>query len=467
MPVPSPQDALRILVFTQRESGPNPVLSAASTALQNLSAKQNWDLRITAQTSEFTQSRLENYAAVVWLNTSGTVLDPAQRSAYEHYHRSGRGSIAIHSGGVDTEKDWSWYRKLASATAVSGWGRREFTIVNLDAAHPATFAWPMIRRRTAEWFRFAPGPHPSPDARVLLVIDDPVFPLGVCYPVSWCSDCEQGRYFYTAFGGTPEDYSDEIFLTHLARGIEWAAGKLPGHVTRANDGAALILREFDGSPNGTWDKQAPSPDFTYEVTAEALHLHDSTAISLENRHVVRRGVAIDPTRPYAIEGQFTIPGPIDPHKHYSFCVNVNVAGTDGDLSAVSTWAVPAHVLGNATSLTRIMGFHHGSFFMIGELRNRWGDADRGYSFCIHVNADLDGLPQAGMVSRTLQEGATVLEQFQADFSALPYQPDLRQPVRLGFNSHGASWILKDLKVYYLDVMQDISRTAAPMSSIRT
>jgi uncharacterized protein len=450
----STEGALGILVFTKRESGPNPIRLAADAALQQLSFKQNWNLTLTADAGEFTASRLENYAAVVWLDTAGNVLDAGQKSAYEQFHRRGRGSVAIHSGGVNTEKDWSWYRKLASTTTVSSWGRREYTIVNLDASHPANFAWPMIRRKTADWFRFASPPHPGPDARVLLAIDDPMFPLGVCYPVSWCSEPEEGRYFYTAFGGSPEDYSDEIFLSHLARGIEWAAGKLPHHVCRATDGAALILREFDGvSPTGIWEKQAPSPEFSFDATPAALYLHDSTAISLENRHVVRRGVAIDPTRPYAIEGKFTIPGPIDPSKHYSFCVNVNVAGPDGDVSEVSTWAVPTHVLGNRSSLTRIMGFHRGSFFMIGELRNRWGDADREYDFRIHVNADLDGLPQPKMVSRTLKEGETVLEEFQADFSGFPYQPDGTRPVRLGFNSHGASWRLWNLKAHYLDVMK--------------
>jgi type 1 glutamine amidotransferase len=450
----STQDALRILIFTKHESGLNPILPTASGALQRLSSRHHWDLHFTADAEEFTASRLDDYAAVVWLNTCGTVLNAQQKSAYEDFHRSGTGSVAIHSGGVNTEKGWAWYRRLASATTMSSWGRREYTIVNVDASHPANFAWPMMRRQAAEWFRFGPDSHPGPDARVLLVIDDPVFPLGVCYPVSWCSEFEQGRYFYTAFGGSPEDYSDEIFLLHLARGIEWAAGKLPDHVSRESDGTALILREFDGvGPNGVWEKQAPSPEFSFDVTRAALHLHDSTAISLENRHVVRRGLAIDPARPYAIEGRFTIPGPIDPNKHYSFCVNVNVAGPDGDLSEVTTWAVPAHVLGNGASLTRIMGFQRGSFFMIGELRNRWGDADREYSFRIHVNADLDGLPQPKMVSRTLQEGECVLEQFQADFSAFPYQPDLSCPVRLGFNSHGASWRLWNLKAYYLDVMK--------------
>jgi len=454
MTAQSTQEALKILVFTKREPGPNVLVAAASTALERLGCEQGWDVTFTADTEQFTESRLSHYDAVVWLGTSGNLLDARQRSAYECFHRGGKGSIAVHSGGVDTERDWPWYRNMAAATAVSSWGRREFTIVNVDATHPANFTWPMIRRLTADWFRLNNEFPRGPNVRVLLVIDDPVFPLGMCYPVSWCGEFERGRYFYTAFGGDPQDYSDEIFLPHLARGIEWAAGRLPDTVSRASDGVALILQEFDGaSTNGVWEKQAPSPEFSFDVTSAALHLHDSTAIALENRHVVRRGVAIDPTRPYAIEGQFTIPGPLDPKKHYSFCVNVNVAGPDGDLSEVTTWAVPAHVLGNGASLTRLMGFNRGSFFMIGELRNRWGDADREYSFRIHVNADLDGLPQPKMVSRTLKEGETVLEQFQADFSAFPYQPDPRRPVRLGFNSHGASWRLWNLRAYYLDVLK--------------
>jgi len=38
-----------------------------------------------------------------------------------------------------------------------------------------------------------------------------------------------------------------------------------------------------------------------------------------------------------------------------------------------------------------------------------------------------------------------------DYSSFPYQPDEGKPVRLGVNTHNTDWVLRDLKVYYLDV----------------
>ena len=34
-----------------------------------------------------------------------------------------------------------------------------------------------------------------------------------------------GRAFYTALGHTSESYTDSLFMTHLVRAIDWAAGR--------------------------------------------------------------------------------------------------------------------------------------------------------------------------------------------------------------------------------------------------
>jgi type 1 glutamine amidotransferase len=43
-------------------------------------------------------------------------------------------------------------------------------------------------------------------------------------PIAWYQEIDGGRVFYTALGHTVEDFSDPLFLGHLAGGIDWAAG---------------------------------------------------------------------------------------------------------------------------------------------------------------------------------------------------------------------------------------------------
>jgi type 1 glutamine amidotransferase len=47
------------------------------------------------------------------------------------------------------------------------------------------------------------------------------------HPIAWYQSFDGGRAFYTALGHTVEDYSDPLFLGHLAGAIEWAAGATP------------------------------------------------------------------------------------------------------------------------------------------------------------------------------------------------------------------------------------------------
>jgi hypothetical protein len=209
---------------------------------------------------------------------------------------------------------------------------------------------------------------------------------------------------------------------------------------------SLILSEFDGvSAAGVWERQAPSePDFKFEVSRTQLKMFATSDL---NQHLVRRGIAIDAARPYAVEGLFTIPPPGRPHN--SFCVNLNVAGPDGDLGSVNCWALNVHVLGGGGSLTRFMGFVDGRFHEMGHIENTWGEIGREYSFRAHVNAGLDGTYQPKLVSMTVHHAGIPLSRFEIDYSPFPYQPVEDAAVRLGLNTHFGDWVLKNLRASYL------------------
>jgi hypothetical protein len=217
--------------------------------------------------------------------------------------------------------------------------------------------------------------------------------------------------------------------------------------------AALIFKEFDDkSPNGVWDRQGPPQpaDFKYVVRPNGLEMYANTPL---NQHLVREGVAIDPSRPYAVEGKFVIPVVHDDVN--SFCVNLNVAGPDGDVSNVNTWALNVDLHPEGGAVIKFMGFVNGRFTEIGEVETSWGAAGTEYGFRMYVNADFDGRYQSKRVSMFVMKGNTQLEKLMVDYSSFPYQPDGAKAVRLGLNTHEADWVLRDLKVYYLDVPQHL------------
>ena len=62
----------------------------------------------------FTDESLARYKAVVFLSTTGDVLNPAQEAAFERFIRRGGGFVGVHSA-TDTEYDWPFYGALVGA----------------------------------------------------------------------------------------------------------------------------------------------------------------------------------------------------------------------------------------------------------------------------------------------------------------------------------------------------------------
>jgi hypothetical protein len=182
------------------------------------------------------------------------------------------------------------------------------------------------------------------------------------------------------------------------------------------------------------------------VKPGALEMYANTEL---NQHLVREGIAIDPSRPYAVEGKFVIPKLGDDAN--SFCVNLNVAGADGDVSNVNTWSLNVDIHQEGGAVMKFMGFVKGRFTEIGQVETNWGAAGTEYGFRMYVNADYDGRYQFKRVSMFVMKGDTQLEKLMVDYSSFPYQPDGAKSVRLGVNTHNTDWVLRDLKVYYLDV----------------
>jgi len=206
----------------RHDSIPNGI--AAITALGD--ANGFW-VDATEDSGLFTDDNLANYQVVIFLSTTGTVLDENQKAAFQRYIESGHGYVGIHSA-TDTEYDWYWYGQLVGAYFRDHPSIQPASIQIEDADHPSTSSLPQPWQRTDEWYNFQSNPRGM--VHVLMTMDESSYSGGDMgdHPIAWCHDTDgAGRSWYTALGHTQESYDEPEFREHLLGGILTAAGAVP------------------------------------------------------------------------------------------------------------------------------------------------------------------------------------------------------------------------------------------------
>src|SRR5215217_3277723 len=104
----------RILVFTKTAGYHHESIADGKVAIQKLGIQNNFDVDTSSNAERFSQESLQKYAAVVFLSTTGNVLNNLQEAAFERYIQAGGGYVGIHAA-ADCEYDWGWYGRLAGA----------------------------------------------------------------------------------------------------------------------------------------------------------------------------------------------------------------------------------------------------------------------------------------------------------------------------------------------------------------
>jgi type 1 glutamine amidotransferase len=187
-----------------------------------LGAAHRFTVDATEDPSVFTDAGLRRYAAVVFMSTTGDVLDSAQQASFERFIRRGGGFVGVHSA-TDTEYDWPWYGQLVGAYFKRHPAIQEAKVNVVDHKFIATRCLPPVWTRTDEWYDFREAP--SKDVRILLTLDETSYKdggMGAFHPLSWYHTVGAGRAFYTELGHTNESYADPAYRNHLAGGIVWA-----------------------------------------------------------------------------------------------------------------------------------------------------------------------------------------------------------------------------------------------------
>ncbi len=217
-----------VLVFSKTAGFRHTSIPNGIAAIQKLGEKNGFSVTATEDSSLFTAANLAKYKAVIFLNTTGDILDADQKAAFESYIQKGGGFAGVHAAS-DTEYKWPFYGKLVGAYFLSHPKIQTATVNVTDRTHPSTAALPATLSRTDEWYNFRANPRG--EVHVLAVVDEKSYTGGTMgdHPLSWCHEFEGGRAWYTAMGHTEESYTEPAFLDHLLGGIRSAAGVAPAN----------------------------------------------------------------------------------------------------------------------------------------------------------------------------------------------------------------------------------------------
>ncbi|MDQ6815763.1 MAG: ThuA domain-containing protein [Bacteroidota bacterium] len=217
----------RILVFSKTAGFRHTAaIAAGKVSIPLLGTKNNFDVDTTENAEAFTTENLKKYAAVVFLCTTGNVLNDQQQEAFQQFIRSGGGFVGLHSA-ADTEYDWPWYGELNGGYFKSHPKQQEAIFNVVDPNNIATAHLPRVWKRFDELYNFK---WLGTDLHVLITIDENSYTGGANgenHPMCWYHDFDGGRAFYTALGHDNKSYDDPLYLQHILGGIKYAMGANP------------------------------------------------------------------------------------------------------------------------------------------------------------------------------------------------------------------------------------------------
>jgi len=213
----------RVLVFTKTAGFHHESIPAGVAAIVKLGSENGFTVDTTSDASWFREDSLKNYAAVIFLSTTGNLFTTDEKADFQRYIQAGGGYVGIHAA-TDAEYDWKWYGRLAGGYFNGHPSQQEAVLHVMDTTDPSTKFLPASWKRKDEWYNYK---ELDKDLHVLLTIDEHSYKGGTngdFHPMAWYHEYDGGRAWYTELGHTNESFSDSLYLKHLLGGIRYAIG---------------------------------------------------------------------------------------------------------------------------------------------------------------------------------------------------------------------------------------------------
>jgi type 1 glutamine amidotransferase len=274
----------RVLVFSKTAGFRHDSIPAGIAAIRQLGSQNGFTVDATEDANAFTTANLAQYQVVIWLSTTGDVLNATQQTAFESYINGGGGYVGVHAA-ADTEYDWAWYGGCCGAYFLSHPAQQQASVIVEDRTSDSTAHLPATWSRFDEWYNYRTNPRGA--VNVLMRLDESTYSggtMGADHPITWWHDVGSGRAWYTGLGHTIESYSDPLYTRMLLGGIriaakttttqpptdvELARGRLVT-VSSVESGAYAGANAVDGNANTRWSSAFSDPQWI-SVDLGAVH----------------------------------------------------------------------------------------------------------------------------------------------------------------------------------------------------
>lgn len=222
----------RALLFTKTAGWHHTSILDGVTAVRKLANEHQFDVDWHEDANQFTHENLAKYDVVIFLSTTGDILNDKQQKAFEAFIKQGKGFVGIHSAS-DTEYHWPWYMGLVGRSFVIHPAIQTAKISVLKPNFPGTEFMPQQFLWTDEYYQFSE--EHSDQLHYILSVDEQTYSpqadwgqvkgegMGKFHPLAWYQYYDGGRSFYSALGHMSGNYQQAMFLSHLYGGIYWAA----------------------------------------------------------------------------------------------------------------------------------------------------------------------------------------------------------------------------------------------------
>ena len=173
----------RVLVFTKTTGYHHASIPVGAAAIIKLGNENNFSVDTTSDATKISEANLNKYSAVVFLSTTGYMLNNFQQADLERYMQAGGNFVGVHAA-ADAEYDWAWYGRLVGAYFDSHPEQQEANLKVVDKNHPATRTLPDLWRRKDEWYNYK---NMAKDLKVLITLDETSYKGGTngTHPISW------------------------------------------------------------------------------------------------------------------------------------------------------------------------------------------------------------------------------------------------------------------------------------------
>lgn len=212
---------IKVLVFSKTAAFRHDSIPTAVEAVKGL---PGLDVTATEDSAIFASKDLFKFDVVMFLSTTGDVLNDEQQKGFESFIKRGKGYVGIHAA-ADTEYDWPFYGQVVGAY-FKGHPAIQQVRIDIEKDCPETHLLPRPWNRVDELYNYKANPRPN--VEVLATLNEKTYQGGDMsgdHPIIWRHKVAGGRAWYCGLGHTQSSWHELLFMQTVAGGIRWAAGR--------------------------------------------------------------------------------------------------------------------------------------------------------------------------------------------------------------------------------------------------